>query len=167
MIRDDLSSLFAYNRWADARMIEALRRLSPEDYAREPLPGWASIRSTIVHMADATTIWARRLDGQPVTTRRGEDDVPTLDAVVQLLDEGNRAFERLVAGLTPEQLASIWNYQNFQGQSCRVPLWAVYRHVVNHATYHRGQVSAKLKRLGVDPPSIDFVFWAIAETPQG
>jgi uncharacterized damage-inducible protein DinB len=36
----------------------------------------------------------------------------------------------------------------------------VLRHVVNHSTYHRGQVAAKLKRLGIDQPATDFVFWA-------
>ena len=116
--------------------------------------------------AEAAHLLRLRPGSIPLAKLHGRDDVPTLDAVVRLLDEGDRAFERLVAAVTPEQLASTWSYQNFQGQTCRVPLWAVYRHVVNHATYHRGQASAKLKRLGVDAPSIDFVFWAIAETPQ-
>ena len=40
------------------------------------------------------------------------------------------------------------------------------RHLVNHSTYHRGQVAAKLKRLGVEPPATDLVFWAIEQTPQ-
>jgi uncharacterized damage-inducible protein DinB len=42
----------------------------------------------------------------------------------------------------------------------------VLRHVVNHTTYHRGQVAAKLKRFGVQQPETDFVYWAMEQVPQ-
>jgi len=38
--------------------------------------------------------------------------------------------------------------------------------VVNHASYHRGQVASKLKRFGVEPPVTDLVAWAIERTPR-
>jgi uncharacterized damage-inducible protein DinB len=41
----------------------------------------------------------------------------------------------------------------------------VLRHVVNHPTYHRGQVASKLKRLGVEQPATDFLFWALEQMP--
>jgi uncharacterized damage-inducible protein DinB len=41
----------------------------------------------------------------------------------------------------------------------------VLRHAVNHATYCRGQVASKLKRLGVEQPATDFLFWALEQMP--
>jgi uncharacterized damage-inducible protein DinB len=32
-------------------------------------------------------------------------------------------------------------------------------HLVNHATYHRGQVVAQLRQLGHAPPATDLVYW--------
>jgi uncharacterized damage-inducible protein DinB len=32
------------------------------------------------------------------------------------------------------------------------PLWQMLQHVVNHATYHRGQVTTLLRQLGATPP---------------
>jgi uncharacterized damage-inducible protein DinB len=52
-----------------------------------------------------------------------------------------------------------------RGKSWVLPPWAVLRHVVNHATYHRGQVASKLKRLGVEQPPTDFVLWALEQMP--
>jgi uncharacterized damage-inducible protein DinB len=67
-------------------------------------------------------------------------------------------FAGLVPTLTPEFLATPRTFSG-RGRTAILPPWAVLRHVVNHATYHRGQVASKLKRLGVEPPATDFIFW--------
>ncbi|MFO0951629.1 MAG: DinB family protein [Isosphaeraceae bacterium] len=165
-ILDDVASLHAYNRWADGRLVAALRKLSAEDLTREPAPGWPSVRSTVFHIAGATAIWSRRLSGETVSKWPSEADYPTVDDLERYLAEGHDAFDRLIAGLTPEQLAAAWTYQNIQGKHATVPLWTVYRHVVNHATYHRGQAGSKLRLLGVEPPVTDLIYWAVEKTPQ-
>jgi uncharacterized damage-inducible protein DinB len=166
MIHDDLASLYAYNRWADGRMVETLRRLSAEQFAKEPAPGWTSVRATVVHLADAPLIWSRRLAGEDVTTRRTEADLPNLDDAVKLLQEGHDTFDRFVADFTLERLASALSYRNFKREAVSLPIWAVLRHVANHATYHRGQVASKLRLLGFDPPMTDLLLWAVEQTPQ-
>ena len=40
------------------------------------------------------------------------------------------------------------------------------RHIVNHTTYHRGQVASKLKRFGVQQAETDLVYWAFEQIPQ-
>jgi uncharacterized damage-inducible protein DinB len=163
-MQDDLKSLYAYNRWANALVVEACRALGPERYAQEPTPGWPSVRSTLVHLADATWIWARRIDGEPVAARAAEADVPTLDDAAKLLARGQDAFERLLTTVSPERLAAPWTYRNLENQELTLPLWAVFRHVVNHATYHRGQIASKFGRFGATPARTDLVFWAIEQT---
>src|SRR5262249_10298600 len=49
--------------------------------------------------------------------------------------------------LTPDWLATPLTYSR-RGQTATLPPWAVLRHIVNHTTYHRGQVASKLKRFG-------------------
>jgi len=44
-----------------------------------------------------------------------------------------------------------------------LPPWAILRHVVNHSSYHRGQVASKLKRFGIEQPATDLLFWAIEQ----
>lgn len=52
------------------------------------------------------------------------------------------------------------------GYAFSLPQWAILRHIVNHASYHRGQVASKLKRFGIEPPNTDVFFWAIEQIPQ-
>lgn len=48
-----------------------------------------------------------------------------------------------------------------------LPPWAVLRHVVNHAAYHRGRLSSKLKRFGVQQAETELVYWAMEQVPSG
>jgi uncharacterized damage-inducible protein DinB len=164
-MNDDFLSLFAYNRWADRRVLEACRKLTPEQYVAEPTPGWASVRSSIVHIAVVTEGWLRGLAGETVERGQTEEELPTLDDAERLLDRAYRTVDGLLPGLTPERLAAPQTLRG-GGRTAVLPPWAVMRHVVNHASYHRGQVASKLKRLGVEPPATDFIFWAFEQVPQ-
>lgn len=163
---DDLPTLFAYDRWANARMFDACRKVPVERYGDEILPGWASLRSTVVHIVAATELWSRRFLEQPTTGFIPESELPTIEAAARLSDANHDAFDQLVRNLTPDRLTALFTYRNLRGQTTTAPLWAALRHVVNHATYHRGQVASKLARLGVEAPVTDFVYYAIEQTPQ-
>ena len=165
MVTDDFASLYAYNRWADARVLDACRKLSPEQYAAEPAPGWSSVRSTLVHLAIVTDGWLRGVAGESVEGVPTEADLPTVDDAARLLDEAQATFEKVLPAMSPQTLAEPMTLRS-RGRVAVLPPWVVLRHLVNHATYHRGQIASKLKRLGVDPPATDLVFWAFEQFPQ-
>lgn len=163
-IQDDLPSLFAYTRWADDRVLAACGKLSAADYTREPAPGWSSLRSTLVHLAGATEAWARRLSGETVAAMPTEDEVPMLADASRMLLHAHEKLARILGELTPELRAEVWSYKNLRGEPKRVPRWAVLRHIVNHGTYHRGQIASKLRLLGHEPPQTDLILWGIEST---
>lgn len=168
-MNDDFASLFQYHRDADLRFLDACRKLSAEQYA-EPEPfekGWPSIRSIVVHLAGGNDIWARRLLGESPMSRPTEADLPSLDSASALLmDAHDRFANPILPAMTPERLASAWTYRNCSGVTFTTPLWAVLRHLVNHGTYHRGQLASKLSRKGITPPVTDLVYWVVESTPQ-
>ncbi len=163
---DDLPTLFAYDRWASTRMFEACRKVPVERYGEEIIPGWASLRSTVVHIVAATELWSRRFRELPTTGFIPESELLTIEATAKLSEANHDAFDQLVRNLTSERLAAPFTYKNLKGETATAPLWAALRHVVNHASYHRGQVASKLARLGVEAPVTDFVYYAIEQTVQ-
>jgi uncharacterized damage-inducible protein DinB len=162
---DDFASLFAFNRWANDKMLAACRPLTPEQYAAEPVPGWGSIRLTVYHMALATDGWLRTLADDPDQTFPAEADVATPDDAGRILDRAYRTLDGLLPTLTPTLLTTPRTFSR-RGRTAVLPPWVVLRHVVNHTTYHRGQVAAKLKRFGIQQPETDLIFWAKEQVPQ-
>jgi uncharacterized damage-inducible protein DinB len=48
-------------------------------------------------------------------------------------------------------LDRVIEYRLMSGTPGAAPLWQMVAHVVNHATYHRGQVTTLLRQLGAVP----------------
>ncbi len=161
-MNDDFASLYAYNRWADRLILDACRNLTAEQYGAEPVPGWSSVRSSIVHIAVVTEGWLRGVAGETVESVPTEAELATVDDAERLLDGAYRIFEDLAPSLTPENLSTPRTFSG-RGRTAVLPPWAVLRQIVNHSTYHRGQVAAKLKRLGVEPPMTDLIRWVMEQ----
>src|SRR5437667_10876835 len=106
-MQDDVVALFAYDRWANAKVLDACRKLTAEQYLAEPVPGWSSVRSTVYHIAWVTDFHLRTLSGDPDSSIPPEADLATVDDAAQLLDRAYRRFDQLQPTLTPERLNII------------------------------------------------------------
>jgi uncharacterized damage-inducible protein DinB len=164
-MNDDFVSLFTFNRWANARMLDACRKLRSEQYTAEPVAGWTSVRATVWHIAVVTEGWLRGLANDPDESFPTEAELATVDDAQRLLERAYLRFDKLLPALTPDWLATPVRYSR-RGRTATLPPWAVLRHIVNHTTYHRGQVASKLKRFGIQQAETDLVYWVFEQMPQ-
>src|ERR1700728_3775869 len=100
LMQDDVVALFAYDRWANHKVLDACRKLTAEQYVAEPVPGWSSVRSTISHIALATEVNLRSL-GDSDDRIPTEAELVTVDNVALLLERAYRRFAELRPTLTP------------------------------------------------------------------
>ena len=158
MTHDDLTTLFQYHAWANQRMLAALDPVSPEDFVR-PLGGsFASIRDTVAHMLLADEIWYARWRGASPTGFPAYDSIPD----VATARERWRTFETQVRALLDELgddgLQRTFTYRLKSGAAGASTYAEAMQHVVNHGTYHRGQVTTLLRQLGHAPSaSLDLI----------
>jgi uncharacterized damage-inducible protein DinB len=110
--------------------------------------------------------WLRGVTGEDVTSAPTENDLPTVDDASRLLDKANAILETLAPKLSTDWLTTPMTLRG-RGRSVVLPPWVILRHVVNHSTYHRGQVASKLKRFGIEAPVTDLVFWAFEQPGTG
>jgi uncharacterized damage-inducible protein DinB len=163
---DDLPSLYSFNEWANARVLETLRALPEAEYVKDQGGGWPSLRATFVHLAGATDAWAERFSGREATRLPSVDELPGLEDAARVLLAAHEKHRALLATYTPGVLAGPFVWKNLKGEERTAPFWVVVRHVVNHQTYHRGQISSMVRRLGRAPKSTDMVVWGMEQAAR-
>jgi uncharacterized damage-inducible protein DinB len=157
----ELFGLYEYNEWANERTIASLRALPEDGYVRDLGGSWPSLRATFVHLAGATDAWAERFGGKDVLVLPKEPDLPALEDAVRLLLAAEEKHRRHLKSLTREKLAGTFSWKNLSGEVKTSPFEIVVRHVVNHQTYHRGQIASMVRRAGGKPIPTDMVRWGI------
>jgi uncharacterized damage-inducible protein DinB len=151
--------MWDYTKWADARAFDAVSKLSPEQYGKDLGNSHKSMRDTLVHLVSAQWIWLSRWKGTSPKAMWTTEEVPTLAA---LKDRGaalHKEIEAFVSDQTNDSLAKAVTYQNLKGDTLQFPLGALLLHVLNHSTYHRGQVTTLLRQLGAKPISTDLALF--------
>jgi uncharacterized damage-inducible protein DinB len=149
---EELQALLDYHYWARDRMLEAVEPLTPEQYTRDLGNSFASVRDTVVHTYSAEWVWYLRWAGTSPTSAIDPSqfpDVATIRAAWKSQEEKIRLF---LASLGPGNLDRTFEYRTLAGQESKSVFWHMLQHVVNHATYHRGQITTMLRQLGCPPP---------------
>jgi uncharacterized damage-inducible protein DinB len=159
LTRDDVGRLFEYTVWANRTVVRAAAALTVEEFKRDLASSHGGVRGTLAHMLSAEWIWLERWKGvsPPKMMDEGEfPDVVALSKRWKAVEEHRDAWFR---GLKEKALGEPIRYTSTEGKPNEAPLWQLVQHVVNHATYHRGQVTTLFRLLGVKPVSTDLVFW--------
>jgi uncharacterized damage-inducible protein DinB len=149
--RDDVRTLVDFNYWARDRMLAAVEALSPEQYTKDMGNSFKSLRDTLVHMYSAEWIWLTRWQGTSPTAPIPFDRFANLAELAAAWRELESQIRSLVDGLDAAGLEREHDYRLMNGQPGRSVFWHMLQHVVNHGTYHRGQVVTMLRQLGLPP----------------
>jgi uncharacterized damage-inducible protein DinB len=153
----ELRDLFAYNRWANERILDACEPLSPTDLTRELGGSFPSVWATLTHMYGAENTWLARWNGSPPGS---PSDLGDIDDVPRLRDKWRSLWERQsrrLAEVTDADVRQRMPIQYRDGTKLEQQLGATMRHCMNHATYHRGQITNYLRMLGAKPVGTDLV----------
>jgi len=148
----DLQTLVDFNYWARDRVLEAAAALDAEAYTRDLGNSFKSVQETLVHIYSSEWVWYSRWQGESPTTRPPLEDFPdvaSLASAWRTLEAGIRTF---VNGLGDEGLLRQLDYRMMNGTPGRSAFYQMVQHVVNHGSYHRGQVTTMLRQLGGPVP---------------
>ena len=85
---------------------------------------------------------------------------PTLYDLRQRLRAVEVERAQYIASLPEGAASSMVAFKLMNGTEDQQPVDVMVRHVVNHGSYHRGQIAAFIRQLGVKPPSTDLIAFA-------
>ena len=151
MNHTDLQTLLDYHYWARDRMLAAVEALTPEQYTRDLGNSFKSVRDTVVHIYFADWIWHARWMGHSPLQGLNAENFPDVGAIRRAWSEHEPQMRSLLNGLGDPDVDRVYEYKNLAGQDFKSIFWHMFQHVVNHATYHRGQVTTMMRQLGAHP----------------
>jgi len=160
-----IGELYRYNSWANERVLGAVSRVSQADFSRDLKSSHGSMRDTLTHVVWSEWIWLQRWKGVSPTVVFSAPDFPTVDSLRQRFRSVAAERSAFVRDQTADQMVQPVEYKNVRGEIWRYPLWQQLYHVVNHSTYHRGQLTTMLRQLGATPAATDFLVYYDAEGP--
>lgn len=147
----DLKTMVDYHYWARDRMLEALEPLTADQYNRELGSSFKSIRETVVHIYAAEWAWHSRWVGHSPTALVSSEAYPDVASVRRVWTDHEKQIRAFVDDLGEHGISKSFDYKLLNGASGSSPFWQMLQHVVNHASYHRGQVTTMLRQIGAQP----------------
>ncbi len=141
-----IKKLCAYDAWADRVVCEALTTVPAQN---------AGVARLVGHLMGAKEIWLQRIGGGagPATERFPSVEISEAVGRLKIADA---EMLRLASG---DNLEAVIAYRDTKGDPHQEPLRDILIHLVNHSTYHRGQLATAIKAAGGEPAGSDYILW--------
>jgi uncharacterized damage-inducible protein DinB len=147
----DLRTLLDFHYWARDRILDAVDVLTPEQFTRDLGSSFKSVRDTLAHTFGAEWVWYSRWQGTSPTGFQPFDVFTSPGELRSAWAEHETKVRSFLDSLGEEGINRRFDYRMFNGNATSSLFWQMLQHVVNHASYHRGQVTTMLRQLGAAP----------------
>lgn len=140
-MQESLMEMLEYDLWANGRWLKYLQMKGL------PEPDSGILR----HVLAASEIWLRRCEGN------SPNAMPTPELSERTMVALSADWRAVAAMMEGNPLVA---YQRTNGQALETRFLDIARHVVNHGTYHRGELRGLCRARGEEGfPETDFVGW--------
>lgn len=150
----------SYNQWANLKIVDWLRQQPVGLYDKNVISSFSSIRKLMQHIMEAEKYYFAVLQAK---SENYKDDLSSEQIFEELL-RIDRALLEWLLSLPETDMGKTYSLK-------RSPFVETYStatlitHLINHTTYHRGQLVSLRHQLGMSvPPKTDYYRYFIAQT---
>ncbi|MEO8817785.1 MAG: DinB family protein [Paralcaligenes sp.] len=152
--------LAAYHGWANNLLLERLSQLTETDYHAPAGLFFNSIHGTLNHLLLADRAWLGRFIGKPEKfTSLAQEIEADREALAEQLAVRHPLWQMLIESSSSETMMGSLHYATAAGEATVTPWLGTITHVFNHATHHRGQISAALTGFHYACPELDMIYF--------
>lgn len=154
MNADEIRFLYAYDRWATQRVLDALESVDDEVWRSPDTVGERGLGAILVHHLGASIRWrlSFQTEGDAGNMPHPErEPLPTVSELSRRWSQEWAATDEWLTGLSDGFVNHVHD---------GVPVWQMLVHVVNHGTQHRSEAAAVLTGQGHSPGDLDLIDYA-------
>jgi uncharacterized damage-inducible protein DinB len=147
-------------RWGDQQSLIAARSVRDPDYYKDQQISQGSLHKMLVHCMAVQWLWLCRFRGESPKRLEDSAEVPTRMDLEQRWPLVHAALIDFIGRQTQNQLNNPVSYHDTRGELHTLPLREMVLHLIDHGSYHRGQINTLIKRAGGTPIAISYRLWA-------
>ena len=152
-------ALATYHRLANRRLLQALAPVGDAEYFGDQGLFFKSIHRTLNHILLVDQLYHGRITGKPLeVTGLGQELVQERGRLAEEMDKYGGLWAGVIDGIDAARFLGTLRYVSTEGEQRELPMLIVLAHAFNHATHHRGQISAAMTRLGQPAPVLDIPY---------
>ena len=157
MTSHEITALLEYDTWATNRTLDAVSSIPTNRYLEDLGSSHGGIHATLVHIFSADRVWHLRWTGTPDATHVNRNEIPDLSSLRARWSTLQIDLHGFLGGLDDARLAAPFSYHDLKGNPHAEPLVHQLQHLVNHSSYHRGQVVTMMRQIGATPIGTDLI----------
>ncbi len=165
-VRRYFDALARYHVWATGRLYGHIDALSEAECRQDAGLFFKSVHGTCNHLLVAEhAVWLPRFaDGISNKVALDAELESDRAALRERLLAAVARWQTLIASFDAARFAGTLDYTTTKGVAQSLPFAPTLGHVFNHATHHRGQITAAITAMGYPCPEIDWVWMLQAES---
>jgi uncharacterized damage-inducible protein DinB len=149
-----------YNLWANERIGHLLMAQNDSVLNREQKSSFTTISKTVFHIWDAELVWFTRLKGSSLTDWPSKNFSGSKADILHGFIKNSTELLNFVKEKGESFLSQTIAYKSMKGDSYESSVEEILFHLVNHGTYHRGQITTLLHGAGAKQmASTDMINW--------
>jgi uncharacterized damage-inducible protein DinB len=156
--------MYDYHVWANQKVFAHLKQQPKEIYSNQIQSVFPSISEVLLHMYMVEMAWLETMKGnfydaisQKIKQATKELKGQPLEVVEEAFEALAEDFHRFLAG--EEDLERVIEVEHPHYGRSKFVLADIIHHLVNHGTYHRGNISAMSHQQGEKGASTDYIFF--------
>jgi uncharacterized damage-inducible protein DinB len=157
MTANEIRELYAYNAWANNRIFDIIETLPAEQYMQDMKSSLGSIHGTLVHLVGAEKVWLERWQKAPNVVFLKANEIYSFAELRNIWNIVQENREKFIAPFTDDMLNNAVSVTDSRGGVLVNTYSQMMQHLINHSTFHRGQVVTMLRQLGATPVGTDLI----------
>lgn len=148
MNKEYFIELFDFNVWANTIVCNWLEQITDRQWNEEINSSFNSVQKTVLHCMSAENAWLQRLRKNAHVVWLQNEFEGTRQQHIDLWKEISAELHQFVKAFAEQDLNKYLDFRRINGDAYSMPYYQVLAHLVNHNTYHRGQLVTMLRQVG-------------------
>jgi len=142
------TELADYNNWANNIAIDWLNQINDDQWNQVIISSFSNIKQTAIHIASAERIWIDFWKNVPDPVYLSAGFQGTKNELTAIWKNASAGIKNFMEAYPEENYQQQVRFKKPNGEEGRMEFSQTFPHLINHSTYHRGQLVTLLRQAG-------------------